>query len=156
MDPRAGVVFATVALAACGDGGHSPPTARSYTDPGFVEAGGIRLHYALTPTRDLPSVITGSYGIEQRPNLALLTIRPVPRDAELSPLADAFTVEASAVALTGLRTPLALRRVDETGGPTWLATVAVRHREPVTIEIRAQAANGPEIVARWTREFHLE
>jgi len=33
----------------------------------------------------------------------------------------------------------------------------VRDREPITIEIRARAAaNGPEITARWTREFYLD
>ena len=156
MDPRAGVVFATMALAACGDSDPSPPPARPYADPGFVEAGGMRMHYALTPTLDLPSAIAGSYGVVQKPNLALLTVTLAPQVAAGAPQADAYSVAATAVTLTGIRTPLALRRVHERGAATWLATLAVRHREPVTIEIRARHADGAEIAARWTREFHVE
>ena len=72
-------------------------------------------------------------------------------------LAEATGLEAAAVALTGLRQPLALARHDTVTGPTWLAMVGIRDREAVTIEIRARApAAGPEIKARFTRTFHLE
>lgn len=141
-------------LASCGGGGTSSPPARPYTDPGFVEAGDYRLHYALTVTTDLPSEIAGSYGIVQRPSLALLTIALAGRDGALSE-ADGLT--ATVVSLTGLRQPIALARHDSTTGPTWLAMVGVRDGEPVTIELRARApAAAPEIVARFTRTFHLD
>jgi hypothetical protein len=108
-------------------------------------------------TRDLPSEIAGSYGIEQRRNLALLAITLMSQDAgegiRLAPSA----LSATAVQLTGARQALALTRHDAAGGPTWLATVEVRHRVPVTIEIRARATpESPEMSARLTREFHLE
>ena len=44
------------------------------------------------------------------------------------------TAVARAVTLLGERQALSLRRVNESGGPTYLATVKVRHREPITIE----------------------
>jgi hypothetical protein len=133
------------------------PVALPYTDPGFAEAGDFRLHYALTMTRDLPSEIAGSYGIVQRRNLALLTIAPVPRDSIGGTRIDALEVQAESVTLTGERKALALVRHDVAGGPSWLATVEVRHRVPVTIDVRARAtAAGPEIRVRLTREFRLE
>jgi hypothetical protein len=45
---------------------------------------------------------------------------------------------------------------DEPGGATWTAPVEVRHREPVTIEIRARTRDGLPLTARLTREFRLE
>lgn len=149
--------FSLALLAACGDAAAPPPPAQPYADPGFADAGDLRLHYALTPTLDLPAEIAGSYGIVQRRNLALLTITPVPRDSPGTARIAASELTASAISLTGLRTPLALARHDDAGGPTWLATVEIRHRVPVTIEIRLRAtADAPEITARWTREFHLD
>lgn len=152
---RGGIAACAVSLlAACSAGESPPPPAPPYTDPGYVDAGDYRLHYAMTQTTDLPSEIAGSYGIVQRPNLALLTIALSARDGKL---ADATGLEATAVSLTGLRRPLALARHDTATGPTWLAPVEIRDREAVTIEIRARApAAGPEIKARFTRAFHLE
>jgi len=146
-----------LALTACSDSPDELPQARTYPDPGFVAAGNVRLHYALTLTSDLPPAIAGSYGILQRRNLALLTITIVPALAGEPQRLAAIELEADAVSLLGERRALAIRRFDEDGGPTYLATVTVRHREPITIEIRARvAADGPEITSRWTREFHLE
>lgn len=149
------VALLALSLAAgCGRSPESVPEATTYTDPGFVEVDGWRLHYALTATQDLPSAIAGSYGIVQRPNLALLVIA-----LEASPLqvaADAV-VEATAVRLTGERKSLVLTRREQAGRPTWLATVEVRHRVPITIEIEARAtAAGPSLRARLTREFRFE
>ena len=149
--------FALALLAGCGDASAPPPPALPYTDPGFADAGDLRLHYALTPTLDLPAGIAGSYGIVQRRNLALLTITLVPRDAPGTTRIAASELAATAISLTGVRTPLVLARHDDSGGPTWLATVEIRHRVPVTIEIRLRATvDAPEIAARWTREFHLD
>ncbi len=134
-----------------------PARARPYADPGYVAAGDVRLYYALTLTTDLPAEIAGSYGVLPRLNLALLTIALVPNRAGAAPRIAAAELEAVAVSLLGERLPLVLRRIDEDGGPTYLATVKVRHREPITIEIRARVAvDAPEIVSRWTREFHIE
>jgi hypothetical protein len=145
---------ACILLAACGPEAVPPPPAPPYTDPGFVDAGDSRLHYALTPTTALPSEIAGSYGIVQRRNLALLTIVITARDGTRR---GASALTATAVSLTGLRQALGLARHDAATGPTWLATVAIRDREPVTIEIRARAQDGgPEIAARFTRTFHLD
>jgi hypothetical protein len=133
------------------------PPARPFTDPGFAAAGDHALHYALVMTRDLPSGIAGSYGIVPRRNLALLTIVLMLRSSIGGTRQPASHLEATSVALTGERDRLALVRHEAAGGPTYLATVAVRHRVPVTIEIRARAtAASPEIVARLTREFHFE
>ena len=155
--PRFPACFALVLLTGCGNASAPPPPAQPYADPGFAEAGDLRLHYALTPTLDLPAGIAGSYGIVQRRNLALLTITLVPRDSPGTARIAASEVTATAISLTGLRTPLALARHDDDGGPTWLATVDIRHRVPVTIEIRLRAtADAPEIATRWTREFHLD
>lgn len=140
-------------LAACGGGSGEPAPARPYADPGYVDAGGFRLYYALTQSTDLPSEIAGSYGIVQRSNLALLTIALAARDGLP---ANAAALEATAVSLTGLRQPIALARHDAAPGPTWLAMVGIRDREAVTIEIRARAATGPDIEARFTRTFHLD
>jgi hypothetical protein len=149
--------FALVLLTGCGDAPAPPPPAQPFTDPGFADAGHLRLYYALTPTRDLPAGIAGSYGIVQRRNLALLTITLAPQDAPSNARIAANELTATAISLTGLRTPLALVRHDDIGGPTWLATVDIRHRVPVTIEIRVRAtADAPEIASRWTREFHLD
>ena len=150
-------VLALLLAAACGGNPEPVPEASPYSDPGFVEAGARRMHYALTMTRDLPSEIAGSYGILQRPNLALLTITLETRDVHAAAPVDTPQLEATRVALTGERQALPLRRFDEPGGPTWLATVEVRHRVPLTIEIRAHAtAADPELRARLTREFRLE
>ncbi|HEU4597052.1 MAG TPA: DUF4426 domain-containing protein, partial [Pyrinomonadaceae bacterium] len=128
-----------------------------YDDPGFVESGGYRLRYALTLTTDLPAAIAGSYGIVPRPNLALLAITLERRDAALGARVAALALSAEAVALTGERTALELVRHDDAGGPTWLAPLEVRHRVPVTIEIRARATpEAPEVRARLTREFRLD
>jgi hypothetical protein len=157
--PRARLATAAafVLLAACGGGPEPVPEAQPFADPGFVEAGAWRMDYALTMTRDLPSAIAGSYGIEQRPNLALLTVTLAPTDPREDPTSAAAAVEATAVALTGERETLALERRDDANVPTWLATVEVRHRVPITIEIRARATAGaPELDARLTREFRLE
>jgi hypothetical protein len=143
-------------LAACGDSPAPIPAALPYADPGFIDAGEHRLHYALVMTRDLPSEIAGSYGIVPRRNLALLTITLTSRNADSARLA-ASGLTATAVLLTGQRQALALTRHDEAGGPSYLATVEVRHRVPVTIEIRARAtAASPEMTVRTTREFHFE
>jgi hypothetical protein len=163
MPPRspipalAGFAVAGLTLAACSESPGEPPQARAYADPGFVTAGNVRLHYALTLTSDLAPAIAGSYGILQRRNLALLTITIVPAVASEPLRLAAIDLQAVALSLLGERRALPMRRFDEDGGPTYLATVTVRHREPITIEIRARvAADGPEITARWTREFHLE
>ncbi|MGH8251759.1 MAG: DUF4426 domain-containing protein [Steroidobacteraceae bacterium] len=154
---RLAAILSLALLSACGSGEHAIPPARPFTDPGFAAAGDHELHYALVMSRDLPSGIAGSYGIVPRRNLALLTItlarRSAPGGTRLAPA----RLEAMSVGLTGERAQLPLMRHDEAGGPTWLATVKVRHRVPVTIEIRARAtAASPEIVARLTREFHFE
>jgi hypothetical protein len=151
---------ALVALALTAGCGHDPgpvPDAPAYADPGFVEVEGWRLHYALTATLDLPAAIAGSYGIVQRPNLALLVIALEARPPLQAADATGREVAATAVSLTGARETLALARRDEAGLPTWLATVEVRHRVPITIEIQARAtAAGPELRARLTREFRME
>jgi hypothetical protein len=149
--------LACLQLAACGGNPAPVPEALPYEDPGFAEAGEYRLHYALTMTRDLPSGIAGSYGIVQRRNLALLALTLAPRDPMANPRVDAPEIEAESVSLTGERNALALARHDEAGGPSFLATVEVRHRVPVTIDIRARATTAsPEIRVRLTREFRLE
>jgi Domain of unknown function (DUF4426) len=157
---RARCAAALVALAlfaACGDRPEPVPEAPPYLDPGFVETGSWRMHYALTLARDLPSAIAGSYGIEQRCNLAVLTVTLARRDAMGSAALLAPAVAAESVRLTGERDALALARHHEAGGATWLATVEVRHRVPLTIEIRARATpESPELRARLTREFRLE
>ena len=144
-------------LASCGGSPAPVPSAAPYTDPGFAETAEHRMHYALTMTRDLPSEIAGSYGIVQRRNLALLTIALMTRKSPGGPRIGALELEATSIALTGERKTLALARHDDAHGPTYLATVDVRHRVPITIEIRARATRAsPEIVARLTREFRLE
>ena len=150
-------ILACLLLAACGGDPTPVPEAAPYTDPGFADAEDYRLHYALTMTLDLPSGIAGSYGIVQRRNLALLTIALAPRDPGARARFNAPEIQAESVTLTGERNALALVRHDEAGTPSWLATVEVRHRVPVTIEIRARATTAsPEIRARLTREFRLE
>jgi hypothetical protein len=151
------LALACLIVGGCGEGPGKLPPAREFTDPGFVAAGDTRLHYALTLTSDLPPAIAGSYDIVQRPNLALLMITLAPAAGAGTERLAAIELNVQAVSLIGERQVLSLRRVDEHGGPTYLATVTVRHREPITIEIRARVvADGPEITARWTREFHLE
>jgi hypothetical protein len=153
----AGAVLAGLLGAGCGEGPAPIPQARPYEDPGFVEAGDWRLRYAVTLTRDLPAAVAGSYGIVPRPNLALLAITLERRDAAPGARVAASALSAEAVALTGERTALELVRHDDAGGPTWLAPLEVRHRVPVTIEIRARATpEAPEIRARLTREFRLD
>jgi hypothetical protein len=155
LSRRAAAALALALAAACGRDPEPVPVAPAYADPGFVEAEGWRLDYALTATQDLPSAIAGSYGIEQRPNLALLVIALEPPPEALD--ASGPAVEATAVSLTGEREALALSRRDEAGRPTWLATVEVRHRVPISIEIRARATDaGPALRARLTREFRFE
>jgi hypothetical protein len=155
---RRAAALAALALAgACGDRPVPVPEAPPYLDPGFVEAGSWRMHYALTLARDLPSAIAGSYGIEQRRNLAVLTVTLALRDAPGGREVPAPMIKAESVGLTGRRESLALARHDEAGGASWLATVEVRHRVPLTIEIRARATPGdPELRARLTREFRLD
>jgi len=155
---RAGLATAAALLLAAGCGGSPEPVAEAtpYLDPGFVEAGDYRLHYALTLARDLPSAIAGSYGILRRPNLAVLTVAIAPRDTSAGPAVAGAQAEATAVSLTGTRESLVLERRDEPGSATWIATVEVRHRVPLTIEIEARAApDGPLLRARLTREFRL-
>jgi hypothetical protein len=151
------LVLSCLAVCGCGDDPGAPPAAREFADPGFVTAGNVRLYYALTLTNDLPPAIAGSYNIVQRPNLALLTITIAPAAGTGTERLAAAELQAEAVTLIGERQALSLRLVNEPGGPTYLATVTVRHREPITIEIRARTdTGGPEINARWTREFYLE
>ena len=153
----AAALLALALSAGCGTSSEPVPEAPAYADPGFVEAGGWRLHYALTATQDLPSAIAGSYGIEQRRNLALLVIALEPSSPREAADAAEFEAEATAIGLTGERTALALSRRDEAGRPTWLATVEVRHRVPITIEMEARATSaGPALRARLTREFRFE
>jgi len=153
----AAAAAALVLAAGCGGSPAPAPEAAPYLDPGFVETGEYRLHYALTLARDLPAAIAGSYGIVQRRNLAVLTVALTPRDPRAGAAIEAPAVEAAAVSLTGLRRELALSRLPEPGGATWVATVDVRHRVPVTIEIRARATpGGPALRARLTREFRLD
>lgn len=153
----AAALLALGLAAGCGRNPEPVPEATAFTDPGFVEAEGWRLHYALTSTQDLPAAIAGSYGILQRPNLALLVVAleaNPPR--EPADTAGALAA-ATAVSLTGVREALALVRRDEAGRSTWLATVEVRHRVPITIEMEARAtAAGPLLRARLTREFRFE
>lgn len=151
------LALACLAVGGCGENPSTPPAARELADPGFVSAGGVLLNYALTLTDDLAPAIAGSYGIVPRSNLALLVITLSPANRAGTERLAAIELTASAVSLIGDRQALPLRRVNEQGGPTYLATLAVRHREPVTIEIRARTvADAPELTARWTREFYLE
>jgi hypothetical protein len=150
------LTLGALAVAGFGEAPSGPQLARPSSDPGFVAAGDVQMHYALTLTSDLPSEIAGSYGLLRRRNLALLTIAFTSRAAGAAPRIAATELDAVAVTLLGERKPLVMRRIDEDGGPTYLATLGVRHREPITIEIRARVAVGaPQIVSRWTREFHI-
>jgi hypothetical protein len=149
--------LAGLLVAGCGSSEAPVPQALPYDDPGFVEEGDWRLRYAVTLTRDLPAGVAGSYGIVPRTNLALVAITLERRDGLPGARVAAATLSAEAVALTGARTTLPLVRHDDAGGPTWLAPLEVRHRVPVTIEIRARAtAASPEVRARLTREFRLD
>jgi len=151
------VVLVGLVAAACDGPPASVPPAVPLRDPGMVEAGDYRMRHALTLTTDLPAEIAGSYGIDRRRNLALLVITLERRDAPAGTRTDADSLEAETVALTGERRGLGLVRHDDPGGPTWLAPVEVRHRVPITIEIRARAtAASPEIRTRLTREFGLD
>jgi hypothetical protein len=144
-------------LASCGDATAPIPPAPPYADPGFVAGGGHRLHYALVMTRELPPGIAAAYGIVPRRNLALLSITLMPQASDGGMRLAPSALRAEAVTLTGLRESLALARHDAADGPTYLATVAVRHRVPVTIEIQARAtASSPVLRARVTREFHFD
>lgn len=138
-------------FAGCGNGAAPPPAAHSWQDPGYVESGGLRLHYALTPTLDLPATIAGSYGIEQRRNLALLALTWSAHAGAGDPRPPDAAPRATAVTLTGRRLPLALERRESATGPTWLATVAFRDREPITIEIEAPLPDAGPLAARFTR-----
>jgi len=153
----AATAAALVLVAGCGGSPQPVAEAVPYLDPGFVEVDSYRLRYALTLARDLPATIAGSYGIEQRHNLALLALTLERRGTPTDTRVDAYALEAEAVSLTGERSALVLTRHDDPGGPTWLAPVDVRHRVPLTIEIRARATpGGPLLRARLTREFRLE
>jgi hypothetical protein len=156
--PRAQIfAFACLAVGGCADNSGVPPPAPEFADPGFVTAGDVRLDYALTLTRDLDPAIAGSYGIVPRPNLALLVITLAPAKDVHGERIAAVELEAEAVTLIGDRQPLPLRFVNEHGGPSYLAAVAVRHREPITIVISARArAHGPDISVRLSREFYLQ
>ena len=144
-------------VAGCGGGSGPVPEAPPYVDPGFTEAGAYRLYYAFTLSTDLPSGIAGSYGILPRRNLAVLALTLAPSDEGKAAAIDAPEIEAVAVFLTGEREALSLTRHDEAGRPTWIATLQVPHRVPLTIEIRARATlAGPELRARLTREFRLD
>jgi hypothetical protein len=157
LRPALPAAAALLIAVGCGDSPHTVPEAQPYLDPGFVESGEHRLHYALTLARDLPSAIAGSYGIEQRRNLAVLTISIVPVDGRAAPGSISPRVEAEAISLTGARQRLEVARHDEAVGSTWLASVDVAHRVPLTIEIRARAtSDGPLLRARLTREFRLD
>jgi hypothetical protein len=154
---RAAALTIGIAIAACGGSPASVPPAASFHDPGLVEGNGYRLRYALTLTTDLPAEIAGSYGIERRRNLALLALTLEPQAAPAGTRLDADTLDAEARWLTGERRMLTLARHVDPGGPTWLAVVEVRHRVPLTIEIRARATpESPELRARLTREFGLD
>lgn len=154
---RLAAALLAMAIAGCGDAVAPVPTATDYRDPGFVEDGGYRLRYALTLASDLPATIAGSYGIVPRRNLAVLMVTLERANGPPGERADAASVAAESVALTGERRTVVLTRHDEPGGPTWLGTVTVMHRVPVTIEIRMRAdAASPMLRARLTREFRLE
>jgi hypothetical protein len=160
LNAACAVITAAVACslaAGCGGEPGPVPQAPPYVDPGFTEAGAYRLYYALTLSRDLPSGIAGSYGIQPRRNLAVLALTLAPSDERKAPAIDAPEIEAVAVFLTGERETLSLTRRDEAERPTWIATLQVPHRVPLTIEIRARATlAGPELRARLTREFRLD
>jgi len=160
LNAACAVMTAAVACslaAGCGGVPGPVPQAPPYVDPGFTDAGAYRLYYALTLSRDLPSGIAGSYGIQPRRNLAVLALTLAPSDGREAPPVDAPEIEAVAVFLTGERGPLSLTRRDEAGRPTWFATLQVAHRVPLTIEIRARATPAsPELRARLTREFRLD
>jgi hypothetical protein len=154
---RGAWVLVGLVAGACGGPPASVPAAVPYQDPGLVESGEYRLRYALTLTTDLPAEIAGSYGIDRRRNLALLMLTLERRHAPAGGRIDAEALAAEAVTLTGERISLTLTRHDDPGGPTWLAPVEVRHRVPLTIEVRARATPaGPDIRTRLTREFRLE
>ena len=154
---RAAMVALLAVAAACGRDPEPVPEAPAYTDPGFVEGGGWRMHYALTASQDLPSAIAGSYGIVQRPDRAVLVIALEATAPQAPAPAFAPSAEAESIGLTGEREAIALARRDEGGRPAWVATVAVRRRVPVTIEIRVRATpESPPLRARLTREFRFE
>jgi hypothetical protein len=156
---RARAATAAALLLVAGCGGNPEPVAEAmpYLDPGYVEAAGFRLHYALTLSTDLPAAIAGGYGIEPRTNLAVLTVAIGPRDAGTRPVLADARAEATAVSLTGARTRVPLTRRGEPNGATWIGTAEVQHRVPITIEIVAHAtSDGPPVRARLTREFRLE
>jgi hypothetical protein len=138
-------------FAACGNDPAPPPAAQRWQDPGYVESGGLRLHYALTPTLDLAAGIAGSYGIEQRDNLALLTLTWSASGGAIAQPPQYPAPRATAVTLTGRRLPLVLERRDAATGPTWLATVVFRDREPLTIEIEARLPTTGSLATRFTR-----
>jgi hypothetical protein len=155
--PAVAAIAALALGAGCGAGREPVPEAPAYADPGFVEAGGWQLHYALTPTRDLTAAVADRYGIEQRPDRALLVVTLASSAGAGTEATDAAEASAEVVGLTGVREPLPLSRRDEAGRPAWLASVELRHRVPVTIEIRARATReGPLLRARLTRDFRLE
>lgn len=126
-------------LASCGDGTAPAPATLPSADPGLVDAGPCRLRDAPVKTCDLPSEIAGSYGIVQRRNLALPTIKLRSRNAAVGARVVAAELAATSLLPTGERRTVARARHHEAGGPRYPATVEVRHCVPVTIESRVRA-----------------
>lgn len=157
---RCGIAGVLVALlAACGGGGPpAPVAARPYDDPGFVADGEYEMRYGTLLALDIAPALAIAYGIDRRPDLAVLSVSILRRRPGETPLAVTAQVSGALSTLLGEQRTLAFEQLEMEGGVSYLAQFAAPDRQPVLLQFEARPDAMPTrlLRARLTREFSVE
>lgn len=141
-------------LAACGsDIAQQPQTARA-TEATQTDFGNIEVHYNAVRTDLLTPEVARAYAIERSPNVVLLNVAMLEKQAGGAPVPVDGAVTVAAYNLNGQLKSLEMRRVQEGPSVYFIGEVGISSDEILVFNITAEPrSSGGRYDVQFKREF---